>query len=99
MKMRIRVIAGSVLAVAFLGLGMLLGSLTSAGDASAQTSTATPAPKSSKSPTPTTAITKQQAEQTALATSPGNTIDHTTLQNNNGTQVWDVDFANGGGVI
>jgi uncharacterized membrane protein YkoI len=44
------------------------------------------------------AITQQQAEQAALAASPGNTIDHTHLMNDNGQAFWDVDFTNGGGV-
>jgi uncharacterized membrane protein YkoI len=44
-------------------------------------------------------ITQAQAEQAALAASPGNTVDHTRLGNENGTLAWDVDFANGGGVI
>ena len=43
-------------------------------------------------------VTKQQAEQTALTTSPGNTIDHSRLAETNGTVFWDVDFTNGGGV-
>jgi uncharacterized membrane protein YkoI len=43
-------------------------------------------------------VTKDQAEQTALVASPGNTIDHTRLGNDNGTVFWDVDFTNGGGV-
>ncbi len=44
------------------------------------------------------AVTQAQAEAAALAASPGNTIDHTILINENGTPVWDVDFTNGGGV-
>jgi len=44
-------------------------------------------------------VTQQQAEQAALAASPGNTIDHSILQDQNGTIVWDVDFTNGGGVL
>lgn len=47
----------------------------------------------------TAKITQQQAEQAALGASPGNTIDHTSLQNQNGTPVYDVDFTNGGGVL
>jgi len=47
----------------------------------------------------TAKITQQQAEQAALAASPGNTIDHTSLQDQNGTPVYDVDFTNGGGVL
>src|SRR5205085_6845758 len=43
-------------------------------------------------------ITQQQAEQAALAASPGNTVDHSRLGDNNGTIFWDVDFSNGGGV-
>src|SRR5207249_7488740 len=43
-------------------------------------------------------VTKQQAEQTALTASPGNTIDHSRLAETNGTVFWDVDFTNGGGV-
>src|SRR4051794_12283707 len=58
---------------------------------------AQPAPKSSGSIT--AKLTQQQAEQAALAASPGNTIDHTSLQNQNGTPVYDVDFTNGGGVL
>src|SRR5437763_1313179 len=42
----------------------------------------------------TAKLTQQQAEQAALAASPGNTIDHTNLQNQNGTPVYDVDFTN-----
>src|SRR5215212_1312521 len=44
-------------------------------------------------------ITQQQAEQAALAASPGNTVDHTRLGDENGTPAYDVDFTNGGGVI
>ena len=44
-------------------------------------------------------VTQQQAEQAALAASPGNTVDHSILQDQNGTIVWDVDFSNGGGVV
>src|SRR6476619_3671777 len=47
----------------------------------------------------TAKMTQQQAEQAALAASPGNTIDHTNLQNQNGTPVYDVDFTNGGGIL
>jgi len=43
-------------------------------------------------------VTKQQAEQTALTASPGNTIHHSRLADDNGTVYWDVDFTNGGGV-
>lgn len=58
---------------------------------------AQPAPKSSTSVQ--AAITQQQAEQAALAASPGNTVDHTSLQDQNGTAVYDVDFTNGGGAL
>jgi uncharacterized membrane protein YkoI len=47
----------------------------------------------------TAKLTKAQAEAAALAASPGNTIDHTTLFSQNGTPAYDVDFTNGGGVI
>jgi uncharacterized membrane protein YkoI len=43
-------------------------------------------------------VTQQQAEQAAIAASPGNTVDHSRLGDNNGTIYWDVDFSNGGGV-
>ncbi|MEO8285781.1 MAG: PepSY domain-containing protein [Chloroflexota bacterium] len=43
-------------------------------------------------------VTKEQAEAAALAASPGNTIDHSRLGDDNGTIFWDVDFTNGGGV-
>jgi len=91
------------MAVALLGLGVLVGGVIGTGGAFAQTptATATPAPrKPEASKTPITAkLTKEQAEQAALTASPGNTIDHTTLQNQNGTPVYDVDFTNGGGVL
>ncbi len=58
----------------------------------AATAVATPQPAA-----PT--ITKAQAEQAALAANPGNTIDHTSLSNQNSISIYDVDFANGGGVI
>ncbi len=50
-------------------------------------------------PAITAKITKEQAEQAALAAAPGSTIDHTNVQNQNGTPVYDVDFTNGGGVL
>ena len=117
--MRVKAIAGSTLAVALLGLGVLVGSMLGTGSTSAQTSgsgnnpqTTAPqstspqatapqstAPQSTLPQTaPSTKITQQQAEQTALAASPGNTVDHTALVNDqNGNAVWDVDFTNGGG--
>src|SRR5689334_1581550 len=65
--------------------------------------TATPGSTSGSPARPSTTITakltQQQAEQAALAAAPGSTIDHTTLQNQNGTPVYDVDFTNGGGVL
>ncbi len=106
--MRIKAIAGSTLAVALLGVGVLVGSMSGAGSTSAQTSTDTPqstapqstAPKSANpQTTQKTTITQQQAEQTALAASPSNTVNHTRLgTDSNGAAFWDVDFANGGGV-
>jgi uncharacterized membrane protein YkoI len=92
--MRIGVLVGTMMAVALVGLGMLVGSTVGTGGAAAQTpGTSGPTPQTAK-----TAITQQQAEQAALAASPGNTIDHTRLDNGNGTAFWDVDFTNGGGV-
>ncbi len=76
-----------------------------------QTAAATPvpaapaapaAPKAAPRATPDASqakITQQQAEAAALTANPGTTVDHTQLQNQNGTLVYDVDFANGGGVI
>ena len=43
-------------------------------------------------------VTKAQAEAAALAASPGNTVAHSRLGDDNGTVFWDVDFSNGGGV-
>src|SRR4051794_18473713 len=102
--MRIKVIIVSGLAVALLGLGVLVGGIIGTGGASAQTPSATAAPTTPDKPqtprsTITAKLTKEQAEQAALTASPGNTIDHTTLQNQNGTPVYDVDFTNGGGVL
>jgi uncharacterized membrane protein YkoI len=104
--MKVRMLVGSGMAVALLGLGILLGSVLGASGVSAQTPTAssTPTPNSSKSApaTPNSAnvkITQQQAEQAALAASPGNTVDHTRLGDQNGTAIYDVDFTNGGGVV
>jgi uncharacterized membrane protein YkoI len=62
-----------------------------------------PAPGSSTvpvapAPAQAPAISQADAEKVALAASPGNTIDHTQLANDNGTAFWDVDFTNGGGV-
>jgi uncharacterized membrane protein YkoI len=100
--MKIRLLIGSSMAVALLGLGILVGSTIGAGGASAQTSTGTPSTGQTAPAAPgntaKAAITQQQAEQAALAASPGNTIDHTRLGNENGTSVYDVDFTNGGGV-
>lgn len=109
-----KTIIGSTAAVALLGLGMLAGSVVGADHASAQTvqpaatptavvtSPAAPAAPSTvpvaPAPAQAPAITQQQAEQAALAASPGNTIDHTQLMNENGQAFWDVDFTNGGGV-
>ena len=58
-----------------------------------------PGKGNSGSSTITAKITQQQAEQAALAASPGNTVDHSSLQDQNGTPVYDVDFTNGGGVL
>jgi uncharacterized membrane protein YkoI len=44
-------------------------------------------------------VTQAQAEKTALAASPGATVDHSRLAGDpNGVVFWDVDFTNGGGV-
>src|SRR5947199_111985 len=100
--MKIRLLIGSTMAVALLGIGILVGSAIGAGGASAQTSTGTPstgqtAPAAPGS-TAKAAITQQQAEQAALAASPGSTVDHSRLAGDpNGTVYWDVDFTNGGG--
>jgi uncharacterized membrane protein YkoI len=66
---------------------------------STQSEPTSPNKGDSGSSTITAKITQQQAEQAALAASPGSTIDHTILQNQNGTPVYDVDFTNGGGVL
>ena len=66
---------------------------------------ATAVPAAPKSPSTgaqgstTATITQQQAEQAALAASPGSTVDHTRLFDQNGTAAYDVDFTNGGGAI
>ena len=98
--MRIRVLVGTIVAVALLGLGVLVGSAVGPGGAAAQTpGTSGTAPQTqTQTQTPKTAITQQQAEQAALAAAPGSTIDHTRLANDNGAAFWDVDFTNGGGV-
>ena len=66
--------------------------------------TATPASTQGSTTSPTTPtitakITQQQAEQAALAANAGATVDHISLQSQNGTPVYDVDFTNGGGAI
>src|SRR5207302_1266214 len=102
--MSIKSLIGASLAVALVGLGILAGSVLGASGAWAQTPTApgaqtaqaTPAPAAPAAPK--AAITQQQAEQAALAASPGNTVDHSRLGDANGTVFWDVDFTNGGGV-
>ena len=108
--MTFRVLVGSVMVVALMGLGMLVGGIVGTGDTSAQTATGTPqqttpntapttAPNSAPNSAPQAKITQQQAEQAALAASPGNTVDHSRLgKDQNGTIFWDVDFTNGGGV-
>src|SRR5438105_6384457 len=106
--MKIKMLIGSTMAMGLLGLGMLAGSVVGAGRVSAQTpaaaatatvvQTAPSAPGSGAPGAVQAAITQQQAEQAALAASPGNTVDHTRLGNDNGTAVYDVDFTNGGGV-
>ena|SRR5436190_13845 len=104
--MNVKMLVGSAMAVALLGLGILLGSVLGASGVSAQTPTpgSTPnnpqiAPAAPAAPNSANVkITQQQAEQAALAASPGNTVDHSRLGDNNGTIFWDVDFANGGGV-
>jgi len=117
--MRIGVLIGTMMAVALVGLGMLMGSMVGTGGAAAQTpgtSGTTPQttnpqttnpqttnpqttnPQTTNPQTAKAAITQQQAEQAALAASPGNTVDHSRLGNDNGTAFWDVDFTNGGGV-
>src|SRR5204862_5785631 len=99
--MKIRAIIGSAAAVTLMGVGILVGSTVGTGGVSAQTSTTTPPAQTTSPPAQTTKanITKQQAEQAALAASPGNTVDHTRLGNDNGTAIYDVDFTNGGGVV
>ncbi len=74
-----------------------------------QTAAATPVPATPSAPAeaaepakPNAAqakITQAQAEAAALAASPGSTVDHTQLSNQSGTLAYDVDFANGGGVL
>src|SRR5205809_8131 len=98
--MKIRVLIGSSMAVALIGLGILVGSMVGAGGVSAQTSVTTPQAAQPAQPAqPATAtITQQQAEQAALAASPGSTVDHSRLGDDNGTVFWDVDFTDGGGV-
>src|SRR5579859_4228095 len=106
--MEIKTLIGSTMAVGLLGLGMLAGNVVGASHAFAQTPVATATPSAAQtvpgrpgaagpSAIPA-AITQQQAEQAALAANPGQTVDHTRLSNENGTAVYDVDFANGGGV-
>ena len=96
--MNSRVLIGSALAVAFLAVGLLAGSVIGSGLAFAQTpppnATAPSSPGSAQA-----AITQQQAEQAALAANPGATVDHTHLFQYNGTSAYDVDFSNGGGAI
>ena len=77
--------------------------VTQAQPAPATTPATAPAPGSSTvpvapAPAQAPAISQAGAEKAALAASPGNTIDHTRLGNENGTAFWDVDFTNGGGV-
>ena len=77
--------------------------VTAAQPAPATTPATAPAPGSSTvpvapAPAQAPAISQADAEKAALAASPGNTIDHTNLSNENGTAFWDVDFTNGGGV-
>jgi len=113
--MNIKAIIGSIAAVALLGFGIIVGGIAGMSSTAAQTSVTTPqtapqtapktdpqtAPQQQTAPQTTSAkITQQQAEQAALAASPGNTIDHTRLgTDDNGTAIYDVDFTNGGGVI
>ena len=70
------------------------GTTTPGSTAPGTTAPGSPAPSTSKA-----AITQQQAEAAALAASPGATVDHTRLGNENGTLIYDVDFTNGGGVV
>src|SRR5437016_14263212 len=73
--MRIGVLVGTIMAVALLGLGVLVGSMVGTGGAAAQTQTpgtSGTTPQTQAPKTTTTAITQQQAEQAALAASPGN---------------------------
>lgn len=104
--MNIKPLIGSTMAAGLLGLGMLAGGAIGTGQASAQTAVATPpavtrtAPTTPGSAAPGAAkatITQQQAEAAALAANLGQTVDHTRLGAENGTPVYDVDFANGGG--
>ena len=60
---------------------------------------AAPAAANSDGSAITAKITQKQAEAAALAANPGSTVDHTTLQNQNGSPVYDVDFTNGGGAL
>lgn len=113
--MNVKALAGSAMAAGLLGLGLIVGSATSAGGAFAQTSAgsvpalvqaaSTPTPGAAAQPPRanpgaaaiTAKITQQQAEAAALAANPGSTVDHTSLQAQNGAPVYDVDFTNGGG--
>lgn len=113
--MNTKVVVGSFMAGALLGFGMLAGTVIGASNASAQSATGTTAPaaaatagttaepsKPAPRATPDTSkvkITQQQAEQAAIAAAPGSTVDHTSLQDQNGTPVYDVDFTNGGGAM
>ena len=112
--MKVKTVIGSAAATGLLGLGILTGSVIGSGSASAQSAgsvvssvsysvaaqvaTAQPTVALPQSSTKAT-ITQAQAEAAALAASPGNTVDHTRLGNENGVAAYDVDFANGGGVI
>jgi uncharacterized membrane protein YkoI len=109
--MRIKVLVGSAMAVGLLGLGVLAGSLAGSNGAFAQTpsgsATVVPgttqnapaAPSKDNSSSLSAKITQQQAETAALAANPGSTVDHTSLQSQNSTAVYDVDFTDGGGAI
>lgn len=89
----------SVAQVARAAQSSTLAQLAQAAATATPGASTAPEKGNSGSSTITAKITQQQAEQAALAASPGNTVDHTSLQNQNGTPVYDVDFTNGGGVL